>query len=136
MSEIKKKLTVIPACAFTIVTILLILWLTLVPDPLGDDAPQLFEGADKVVHSIMFGFLTVMILLDRQRKTGWKTLKAGYVAVVAACSSLFGIGVEFAQLSMQLGRGFEISDMIADTLGAALCGFLWLRLQKYWSSGR
>ena len=27
------------------------------PDPLGDDAPTLFPGADKVVHAIMFGFL-------------------------------------------------------------------------------
>ena len=74
MDKIRNLLSRFPGWLFTVLTILIILWLTLMPDPLGDDAPSLFPGADKLVHAIMFGFLTTMIMLDRQRRNRWKEL--------------------------------------------------------------
>ena len=71
MEKLRAALSRLPQWVFTAATTLLILWLTLAPDPLGDDAPTLFPGADKIVHAIMFGFLTTMILLDTERKRGW-----------------------------------------------------------------
>lgn len=108
-------------------TVASILWLTLAPDPLGDDAPRLFPGADKVAHAIMFGFLTAMVLLDRQRKNGWAPVSAPSAWGAAAFSTALGVAIEVAQLMMALGRGFEVADMAADAAGAALCALIWTR---------
>lgn len=132
MDKFKSFLSAIPSWILTIITALLILWLTLVPDPLGDDSPDLFPGADKVVHAIMFGFFTVMVLLDRQRKIGWVRMTNETVVLAVFISSFFGIDIEFAQLAMGLGRGFEVADMIADVVGASLCGLAWAAFQDRW----
>lgn len=130
MNKIKTTLTRFPMWIFTILTVLLILWLTLAPDPLGDDSPELFPGADKIVHAIMFGFLTVMILLDRQRKSGWKRVSVKFITLAAISTAAFGIAIEFIQKAMDMGRGFEVADMIADCTGVAICAFLWAKFQQ------
>ena len=131
--KIRGVLSRIPQWAFTTVTVLAIIWLTLVPDPLGDDSPHLFPGADKVVHALMFGGLTSMILLDLQRRSEWRPVGKGVVWMAALTAASFGILIEFLQLWMGLGRGFEIADMVADTAGSAIVAILWLRLQIHWS---
>lgn len=132
MDKTRKILSKAPAWIFTSCTVIIILWLTLVPDPLGDDAPRLFPGADKVVHGLMFGFLTLMILLDRQRRNDWMPITRAFAAFAAAASSLLGIAVEFAQFFMQMGRGFEVADMAADLTGSIICAAGWLLLQRHW----
>lgn len=130
---LRKQISRFPSWIFTILTVALIFWLTLAPDPLGDEDIPLFPGADKLVHAIMFGFLTTMILLDRQRATGWRLLGKRFIWLSAAASAMLGIGVEFAQLLMEMGRGFEITDMAADTAGAFLCALLFKTLQHHWA---
>ena len=132
MNKIKETLTRFPMWIFTLLTVLLILWLTLAPDPLGDDSPELFPGADKIVHAIMFGFLLVMILLDRTRKKNWSEVSARFIAASAIATAVFGIAIEFIQRAMDMGRGFEVADMIADCVGVAVCAFLWAKLQRHW----
>lgn len=134
MNKIKKLLTGMPKWIFTILTVLLILWLTLAPNPLGDEPPKLFPGADKLVHGIMFGFLTVMILLDRERKRNWKPIDRSFMAISAVSSAALGIAIEFIQRAMEKGRGFEVADMIADCIGAFLCCILWSAFQSRWSN--
>lgn len=134
MNKIKVFLTKMPGWILTILTVLLILWLTLAPDPLGDDSPQLFPGADKIVHTLMFGFLTVVILLDRERKTEWHPVGKSFAITAGMVSAIFGIAIEFAQRAMDMGRGFEVADMIADCTGAFICTFLWLLSQHRWSN--
>ena len=132
MNKIKETLTRLPKWLFTSLTVALILWLTLAPDPLGDDSPDLFPGADKIVHAIMFGFLTVMVLLDRQRKAEWRKVSAKFISFTAVATAAFGIAIEFIQRAMDMGRGFEVADMIADCAGVALCACLWAILQRRW----
>ena len=134
MNKIKELLSRMPKWIFTVLTVLLILWLTLAPDPLGDDSPELFPGADKIVHAIMFGFLTGMILLDRERKGDWSPLGKPCIAIAGISSAAFGIIIEFIQRAMDMGRGFEVADMIADCIGALLCSVLWMWLQPRWSN--
>jgi VanZ family protein len=133
MEKLRAALSRLPQWVLTAATTLLILWLTLAPDPLGDDAPTLFPGADKIVHAIMFGFLTTMILLDTERKRGWIQLPAVRIVSAAVASALLGALIEVAQLEMEMGRGFEWADMAADATGAALCGCGWKMLQRHWS---
>ena len=130
---LRKQISLLPAWLFTALTVGLILWLTLSPDPLDDEDIPLFPGADKIAHAIMFGFLTVMILLDRQRKREWRRLTKRFILGAAATSTFLGIAVEFAQLLMRMGRSFETADMLADAVGAFFCAWLFRRLQHFWS---
>ena len=52
----------LPAWTLSIVCCLIILYLTLLPDPLNGNHVSLFEGADKVVHAIMTVFYTHLTL--------------------------------------------------------------------------
>lgn len=158
----KRTLQRWPSWILTIVVSLAILYLTLVPHPLPDDTPQLFPGADKVVHALMFGGLTFVILLDTQRRknyplpkgksmadnreprgiekgeageqaTFWQPLSKRYVWTVAAISALAGIVIECLQWAMGLGRGFEVADIVADTVGSFVFAALWLVFQHHWT---
>lgn len=116
------------------ITLIAILWLTLAPKPLGDETPDLFPGADKVVHGIMFGFLTAMFLLDWQRRHDWLPVKRQRAFFSGIVSAVIGVLIEFAQLLMGLGRGFEYSDIAADTIGAGVVAIAWLPAQRLWSA--
>ncbi len=140
----KRTLQRWPPWILTIIVSLAILYLTLVPQPLPDDTPKLFPGADKVVHALMFGGLTFVILLDRQRRenyrlngadsqnTFWQPLSKKFVWTVAAVSALAGIIIECLQWVMGLGRGFEVGDILADTIGSFVFAALWLIFQHHW----
>lgn len=132
MGKWKRFLSGIPVWMFTGVVVLAILWLTLAPKPLGEEPPRLFPGADKIVHAIMFGGLTITLLFDWQRQHRWG--KVGWFLALgcAASASLFGIIIEYAQDYMGLGRGFEYHDIIADTVGSFIFGSLYVLIQNFW----
>ena len=132
MDRIRKGLSALPPCLLSILTFIAILWLTLAPKPLGEEMPPLFEGADKIAHAIMFGGFAVMMLLDWQRKHGWRQEDVARGMIYAFISSATGALVEVAQAAMGMGRGFEYGDIIADTIGAFIFAALYLSLQKYW----
>lgn len=107
-------------------TIGLILWLTLAPDPVGELDVPLFEGIDKVVHACMFGFLAGIIWFDAGRRRGrWHTPSLAHRTLFCCEALLLGIAIEFAQKQMAMGRGFEPADMLADAAG---CLLAWLLL--------
>lgn len=133
MRKTRHILQKVPAWLFTVVTVGAVLWLTLAPRPLGDEDIPLFPGADKIAHALMFGFLTVMILLDWQRAGGWRHVPAAGIWTAALSSTALGVAVEFMQRAMHAGRGFEVADMVADGVGALLAALLWRLLQSRWS---
>ena len=115
-----RLLRAIPKWVCTSITVALILWLTLAPHPTGNLKATLFPGIDKIVHAIMFGWLTLMLCLDIHKSSGGK-LKYNQIFWAATISSGFGVAIEYLQLISEWGRSFEISDMIADIAGAAFC---------------
>lgn len=130
---IRKILEWLPAWTLTGVCAVAIAWLTLAPQPLGDTDLPLFPGADKIVHAIMFGGLALCMMLDRQRKCGWKALSWRRGAVCALVSSVCGLLVEWAQDAMGMGRSKDVWDLVADTAGAFAFAIVYLLLQKNWS---
>ena len=132
--SLKVALTRLPAGLFSGLTVMAILWLTLAPKPLGEETPSFFPGADKVAHAIMFGGLVWMLIFDWQRKQRWIPASFWLSINCAALSSIFGCVIEFLQASMGMGRGFEFFDIVADTVGSFLFAFLWLILQKFWTT--
>lgn len=116
----------LPGWLLTIVTILIILWLTLASKPLGNQPPPLFYGADKIAHALMFGFLTLMILMDAVRKRSWVRADWWILLAAVAGSAGLGIGIEYLQRAIGDGRSYEVADMVADTIGAVVAGLGWL----------
>ena len=72
-----------------------------------------------------------MMLLDWQRKNKWERVKGLRAFMAALISSGLGILIEFLQWRMNLGRGFEYSDMIADAIGAFSFSYGWILLQNF-----
>ena len=116
-SKIIRIFSHIPPYQPTAVVLIAILYLTLLPKPLGEEDIQLFEGADKVVHIIMFGGLTGTAIFDRFRMSRPLTLSGALL--VALASAFIGAIVEYLQYAMHIGRtGNDIYDVVANTLGA------------------
>ncbi|MCH5223544.1 MAG: VanZ family protein [Muribaculaceae bacterium] len=133
MERVRSFLSGLPPWLFSTLTIIAILWLTLAPKPLGEKPPPLFPGADKIAHGIMFGGLTAMLLLDWQRKHDWKPTINSRIWIDALSCGMFGILIEYLQDFLQMGRGFEYADMIADCAGALIIGLFWTCCQRSWT---
>lgn len=131
MQKFRNIIGKIPTGLLTGVTLALILWLTLAPHPTGDLDLPLFPGADKVVHVIMFGFITFTALLETMKYEKWEMLSLVTVGVISIACALLGIGIEVIQRAMGLGRSFEILDILADTGGAIGVGGIWAMFQKF-----
>lgn len=105
-----------------------ILWLTLSPDPTGGLPVPIFPGADKIIHGIMFGGQTLCICVDLRRRDFNRIVSPAWIAAAIVFSSIFGIIIEYAQSAMELGRGFEVADMISDAAGTFLFAIAW----RFW----
>lgn len=115
--KINSLLQYIPPYQPTIAVLVAVLYLTLLPQPLGEEEIHLFEGADKVIHFIMFGGLTGTFIFDRWRighpLCVWQAL------LVALCSALLGALVEYLQYAMHFGRtGNDPMDVLANSIGS------------------
>lgn len=91
------------------VALLAVTWLLLTPRPPG---PDLFEGADKLVHLALFAGLGVLALRAYADRPRWGI----FVALV-----VYGGCIEVAQL--RTGRAAEWLDLAADVVGASI---VWL----------
>ncbi|MCM1111421.1 MAG: hypothetical protein NC336_09440 [Clostridium sp.] len=111
-----------PGWLLTVLAVGLMLWLTLSPQPLPENDIELFPGADKLVHGLMFGGIAWLAGIDfivrGERHRSCNPLAVFVVAAVAA--SLLGGAVEILQEGMALGRSGDLADWLADTAGAAL----------------
>lgn len=94
---------------------------------MGEDPIELFEGADKVIHGIMFAALAGTIALDRFMSGHLD--KAKGLAIIAFITALFGGLTEILQATTGLGRSGDASDLAADAVGAiaGIMIFLWVR---------
>jgi hypothetical protein len=80
--------------------------------------------ADKWVHLILFGLLTIfwcrVLFLFNNKKEG---LVANFI-VIAVLFTVYGIGMELVQKYCISNRSFDIGDILADTTGSLL-GYLY-----------
>lgn len=125
MDNFKRRLSLLPPWSLTAIGLLVILWMTLAPHPLGEEELPLFPGADKIAHAVMFGGFSLLILLDETRRNAWKPISRAKIWGAFATSALLGLIVEICQLVMELGRSFEWLDFVADSTGALLACLLW-----------
>lgn len=94
-----------------------VLYLTLAPRPFGSVRIPLFEGADKVVHFMMFFAMAFAYHFDFRR--GKKPVdEACLMGWIFVSLSAFGGLIELAQWKMRMGRSGDWYDLLADIAGA------------------
>lgn len=105
-------------------TVVLVLWLTLAPDPTPDVQLPSFLGpyGDKIVHAIMMGGITGALIFDykRRRPGAPRRLTLSFVVWLAVAMLAFSFVDEWAQGAMGLGRSTDIMDFVADAVGIAV----------------
>lgn len=97
-------------------------WLTLSPDPLPDNKVQLWEGADKMAHALMFGGLAVILLSDSFRR---RRLNIFWIIAIILFCTAAGAAIELIQRAMNLGRSADRADFYADAIGVAAASVAW-----------
>ena len=120
-----------PPLILTCICTVAILYLTLVPKPLPDNDLQLIPGMDKIVHGIMFGGFVLCLFIDYARRHDYSIPSFQHAFLYVCTGILFGGMIEIAQLYMNLGRGGDFYDFIADSVGAILFAFLSIPLIKF-----
>lgn len=94
-----------------------VLYLTLAPRPFGSVRIPLFEGADKVVHFMMFFAMAFAYHFDFRR--GKKPVdEARLMGWIFVSLSAFGGLIELAQWKMRMGCSGDWYDLLADIAGA------------------
>jgi VanZ family protein len=82
-----------------------------------DDVPDvhLFEGFDKLVHACMYFGLTILACW-----TFYAEEKKIMIFYIVMFSIGWGLLMEFSQLEMMIGRAFEWTDELSNSIGALL----------------
>lgn len=119
----------IPTGLTSIVLLVVIAYLSLTKNPI-DTSVKLFEGADKVVHALMYFALTMSLLFDYAKNRMPHHTRLNLECALAVVSMLYGLLMEIAQLMMHNGRSYSILDWIADIIGCLAALFLY----RYWLS--
>jgi len=100
--------------ALLIIYVGCIMTLSLLPP---QDLPrvQLFKGADKVIHVMMYLVFAIMtawaLKIEMNRSRVW---------LILPVTIGWGILMEVFQLEMHIGRSYSMYDMLANTTGVAI----------------
>ncbi len=124
----RKLIKSIPAGIASALTCLLIAYLSLDPNPLDINDVPLFPGSDKLLHAIMYCCATVVFLLDYAKSRLPHHTKINNEVAITAATMVFGFVMEILQLVMRMGRSYDMLDVVANCIGAAM-GFVAVR---YW----
>lgn len=94
------------------------------------DLPHIreFPGFDKLVHFTMYFIFSM--LFSWALKT---ELNYSWLFLIIPVTVGWGVFMEFMQLTMHLGRSFDVHDMIANAIGVATGIVLYLILTRRYS---
>ena len=95
----------------------------------GDDLPQVGMG-DKLLHGLAYGGLAVLMCRAlRLQNPTWSPRRVVGVGVLAAV--VYG-GFDEGYQTFVSERRAELSDVVADGMGALLAGWGWSKAAKPW----
>lgn len=113
----KKTIRIIKTWWPTALVTCAVLWLTLAPHPLPDEADvPLFEHADKVVHALMMGGLAATAMFDVWRRT--RSITKKQILMTGIIVAIFSCADEWAQ--SLTGRSTDPLDALADLTGVVI----------------
>lgn len=113
----------IPAYLPTAIVLVLLFYLTLVPQPLPPiDIPIL--NADKVVHIVMMWGVSSVIMFDYKRRERQRMLPLSVRFYIMVGTIVLGAFIELAQGTELIHRGCDLWDGIANAVGCVLAFFI------------
>jgi VanZ family protein len=116
---------------------LIMLWLTLTPSKNLPETPEWkFLSFDTAAHAGVFAVLAALSWFSLCRQRRWPALarRASWVVLVGCVA--FGAFIEVAQYAMRLGRHAEWTDLVGDSVGAALALLLVNGGWRWWHGGQ
>jgi len=128
MNKIKKLIHTIPAGIPSVLIVALDAYLSLASHPVPSSIPT-FEGADKVVHFLLYFIITLVFTYDYAKHKFPHHTVLNKELLLMVLAMLLGLVMESMQLGFTEERSFEYYDIVANAAGAAT-GFgvqrLWL----------
>ena len=119
----KEFLYRIPSYLPTTIVLILLFYLTLVPQPLPPiEVPML--NFDKIVHMIMMGGVSLTIMFDYKRRERQRILPLSVRLYVLMGTIVLGTLIELAQGTELIHRGCDLWDGVANAFGCLLSFFL------------
>lgn len=82
---------------------------------------------DKFVHTLMFGVLTLTLVVAFRRQARFSILSKKAILIAFVSAVFYGTAIEILQYTMSTGRSAEWQDIVANTLGCVL-GVYFFRL--------
>jgi VanZ family protein len=95
----------------------------------GNKLPA-FHVSDKVLHAVEFGILAFLLCRALHAQ-----MPARSERFIMGCSLLIAIGYGISDEAHQLlvaERVSDLTDLMADSLGAFCAVWMWSRVRKYW----
>lgn len=118
----KKFLYNIPAYLPTTLALLLLFYLTLMPQPLPPiEVPML--NADKLVHVAMMWGVSATIMFDYKRRERQRLLPLSVKLYIMVGTIALGVLIELAQGTDFINRGCDVWDGIANAIGCVVSFF-------------
>lgn len=119
----KQVLLKLPPYLPSVLVLLLLFYLTLVPQPLPP-MEEPFLNFDKLVHVIMMAgvYLTFAFDYTRRERQHWLPLSVIFLLLVIVV--LLGGFIELAQGTELIHRGCDLWDFIADSVGAIIASLV------------
>lgn len=119
--NMKRLLLKLPPYMPSVAALLLLFYLTLVPQPLPEIEPP-FLDFDKVVHIVMMMCMLLTFAFDYTRKEQQRRLSLLVIVVLVIATIALGGFIELAQGTELIHRGCDLGDFVADAIGAILGG--------------
>lgn len=122
--QFQKYILRLPPYTFTIATTIIATYLFLSQRPLADIDYSFFSGSDKIAHIIFMTGIMLILSIDYIRKKRHSVNKNRIPLHVSLSffliTSLYGIIIELLQHLMQVGRNFDIYDLVANIIGSSI----------------
>ena len=113
----------IPPYLPTTLALLLLFYLTLVPQPLPPiEVPML--NADKIVHIVMMWSVSSTIMFDYKRRERQRLLPLSVKLFIMLGTIALGALIELAQGTDFINRGCDVWDGVANAIGCVLAFFV------------
>ena len=107
-----------------VITLAIILYISLSSNPLNVRGFEWYYGSDKIIHAVMWGFLTMVMAYEVSKALYFFDPGWGLYICMFLINSLLSVLVELVQELMKIGRHFDIYDIVANCAGVLVCGLV------------